>query len=225
MSSINTSNLIRNKQNNNIKSISSKENHNNVSKNSSNFSLKFLHWNPNSIKNKIKEFKHFINIVSPSIISLNETKFNKVSAEKYLNIENYVSLHKHRSEQNGAGGVALLIHNSINFKIIDDLDFLNLELIAIEISIIDICFIVISYYNPPSSTLSHALFSILSSNKKFKNFIILGDLNAKLKFFNETSNQNGELLEEILLENDILLLNNSSITHKSFSGTSESVLD
>ena len=108
---------------------------------------------------------------------------------------------------------------------IEDLDYLNLELVAVKIIISNIHFVVISYYNPPNTALSRSLFTTLSSNKKFKNLIILGDLNAKVKFFHTTSNQNGEIFEEFMFENDYLLLNNSSVTHKSFHGNSESVLD
>ena len=53
----------------------------------------------------------------------------------------------------------------------------------------------------------------------------MGDLNAKVRFFHETSNSNGDILEETLVEHDFLLVNNSAVTHKSFSGLSESVLD
>ena len=85
MSSIDTSNIIRQKQNENV--LNDRFNSDHLNKfNDSNFSLKFLHWNSNLIKNKIKEFKHFINIVSPSIISLNETKLNKDSAKSSLEL-------------------------------------------------------------------------------------------------------------------------------------------
>ena len=198
---------------------------NNNSNKNSYFSLNLIHWNSNSIKNKIKEFTHFTNTISPSIISLNETKLNEASATKYLKLKNYSTIRKHRGDKNGAGGVALLVHNSISYKIIDELDHLNLELLAIEITINNESLIVITYYNPPTVALSRSLFTVLDSNTKFKKFILMGDLNAKIKCFHEISNQNGDLLDEILSETNFLILNNSSITHRSFNGLSESILD
>jgi hypothetical protein len=52
-------------------------------------SLTLMHWNSNSLRNKIDEFTFFVNKFKPDIISINETKCNDEAAKNYLQIENY----------------------------------------------------------------------------------------------------------------------------------------
>lgn len=184
----------------------------------------FTHWNCNSIKNKITFFTHYLNTHNPCIISLNETKLNSETAAKYLVFENYTVIHKARNNQNGAGGVALLIQKSITYSSINEFDDLNLELIAIRLNFEQTSLVVVTYYNPPDKTLCTELFHRLS--QKFKFFLLLGDLNAKSTLLDSNnSNNNGDILNEIILNTNTLILNNSDFTHRSFSGLTESVLD
>lgn len=127
--------------------------------------LKFIHWNPNSIKNKLEEFSDFLAKYQPDFVSLNETKLNQTNANKYLRINGYETVHKARNDLNGAGGCALLIKNNIKYEINEEFDELNLELCSIKITINDILLTVISYYNPPDVELSIALFSLLNTKK------------------------------------------------------------
>ena len=77
-------------------------------------SFDLIHWNCNSLKIKIEEFKWFCLKFNPQIISLNETKMSEFNANYILNIDNYITIHKARSNaKNGAGGVALLVRKDI----------------------------------------------------------------------------------------------------------------
>jgi exonuclease III len=76
-----------------------------------------IHWNCNSINNKIDKFKDFCLNNKPHIISLNETKLNEDRASYFLKIDNYILIHKSRnSGKNGAGGVELLIREDVKFS-------------------------------------------------------------------------------------------------------------
>ena len=46
--------------------------------------IKIIHWNCNSINNKIEEFKDFIIKFNPEIVLLNETKINDLMANVLL---------------------------------------------------------------------------------------------------------------------------------------------
>jgi exonuclease III len=82
-----------------------------------NKTIDLIHWNCNSLNNKIEELKSFCLKFSPAIISLNETKISEFNASYILNVENYTTIHKARDKnKNGAGGVALLIRQDIKFS-------------------------------------------------------------------------------------------------------------
>lgn len=83
-------------------------------------SLKIVHWNCNSIVNKIHDLKIYISLHEPDIISLNELKINEIKANLLFNdIVNYNFVCKCRN--NHGGGVVLLIKNAISYEEINDI--------------------------------------------------------------------------------------------------------
>ena len=118
----------------------------------------------------------------------------------------------------------VLIKKFIHYEEEDLLDYLNLELIAFKIKLNYKELTVISYYNPPDIRISENIFIILAKHKK--NFLIIGDLNAKLTATGcKQQNSNGDVLEKILCEHDCIVLNNKIPTYHSFTGTSSDILD
>lgn len=178
--------------------------------------LKIIHWNCNSIVNKLEEFKYFLEKYKPDIITLNETKINDFNANiNFIQISEFNFIHKQRHELNGAGGVAILIHKSINFEQITLFDNLHLELLAINIHLKNKDLSLVAYYNPPNVQLSETVFHILSKQKN--NFIVLGDLNSKSDALGCVgTNKNGSILEKIICEHDCLIINNNDHTYFSF---------
>ena len=66
------------------------------------------------------------------------------------------------------------------------------------------------------------MFEILNTSKD--QFIVVGDLNAKsTQWGADINNQNGEILNDIVLDNDCLVVNNKKPTHYSFNGNTESI--
>ena len=54
----------------------------------------------------------------------------------------------------------------------------------------------------------------------------MGDLNAKSTLWGaDKNNENGDILDNLILENDCLIVNNKDHTHESFNGKSKSILD
>ena len=187
--------------------------------------LTLVHWNCNSLYNKVEEFKLFCKTLNPCIISLNETKMSEFRADYMIDIENYTSVHKARHyDKNGGGGVALIISNNVKFYESRIFDSLNIEICAIICSFEgkDIC--IVSYYNPPSEQIQSKIFDILRTNKL--DFIIMGDLNARSTLWGaEENNYNGDILDNIILDHDCLIVNNKEPTHVNFSSGNTSILD
>jgi hypothetical protein len=86
------------------KNMTKKENLKIIIKNKST-NVKIVHWNANSLNNKINEFKSLIlQATEPDIVSINETKMSEFRANMLLNFNNYNVIHKARYENtNGAG--------------------------------------------------------------------------------------------------------------------------
>jgi exonuclease III len=135
---------------NNLNKINiNRVNQNNESK------INLIHWNCNSINNKIEEFRSFCLLYKPHIISLNETKMCEFKADYLLKVDNYTTLHRPRSlNTNGGGGVALLIRNDVEYSENKILDDLNLETCVINIIINKINVNIVSFYNPPHLTIN-----------------------------------------------------------------------
>ena len=215
--------------------MSIKENPNNVNsssyikkKNNANIekdNLKLIHWNWNSLNNKIEEFKSFCLKFNPQVISLNETKMSEFNAQYILNINNYTTIHKARNyKKNGGGGVALLVRKDIKFSECRLFDSLDLEICAINLSINGKETCIITYYNPPNLKLSEEVFHIL--RKKCAEYVIMGDLNAKATLWcSDKNNDSGDILDNIILDNDCIIANSKEPTHKNFNGKTTSILD
>ena len=209
-------NMIRNKRT----ETSNKNNKDNS------ISLKFLHWNANSLNNKINEFKSIIlEAIEPDVVSINETKLSEFRANMLLNFDNYNTVHKARSENtNGAGGVAILIHKKLSYHVVKDEILEGIECIAVNIFIKNVELLCLSYYNPPQCQLN--VQKLTEIQKKYKNIIICGDLNAKnVNLGCKNNNSNGTLLEDLLLNTNLLVVNNADHTYHRLNDNNSDILD
>jgi hypothetical protein len=202
-----------------------KDNKNLDYQNNTQMNLNLVHWNCNSLCNKIDEFKIFCNKFNPHIISLNETKMTDDKAKYILQIENYTTIHKSRSNnKNGAGGVALMVRNDIKFCDCTLFNSLKLEICSVNIFLNgkEIC--IISYYNPPKDEVSEKVFDILKDERI--EYILMGDLNAKSTLWTaDENNLNGDILNNIIINHDCIIVNNKEPTHINFNGKTKSILD
>jgi hypothetical protein len=176
-----------------------------------NNSIKIIHWNGNSIYNKLLEFKQFIiDKYNPDLISISETKLSEFRANAYLIYNNYNVIHKARdANKNGAGGVAMLIKKDLQFVEIQDPELNKLEMIGINIHTEPFNFIFVTYYNPPLEVLNTDIIQDVLL-KRNKNIILCGDLNAKSTNFHcKSNNKNGDLLENLILNSNLMVANNN----------------
>ena len=118
----------------------------------------------------------------PDVFVLYETWFTEVNTHE---IQGYTSHHTTRL-LGRSGGVSVYVRNSIYCEIIPLLSYADetIEICTVNITICKEKFTIIGIYRPHSDTINnfiHKLDSILNSNHvKYKNCIILGDLNINL---------------------------------------------
>ena len=207
------SNLFSNNVNSNIKSQSTIPNINintnaiNNDNNSIFSQIKIHHWNCKFIKNRYTDIIDYLNFEKPDILCLNEVglKNPKILNEWFYNIK-YNMIHKLRPKSKG-GGIMLRIRDEIQFEEITT----NSILIKIKIKL-NHEFHLSAYYNAPHKKINETL--ITNMINKYKNLIIIGDLNAHLTMFGANKNNcNGNILENILEKTNAILINDNNKTY------------
>ena len=158
--------------------------------------MKIAHLNIQSINNKINELKHYLAVNKIAIMSLNETWLSDSSK---IYIPNYSIVRKERPNGQHGGGVCILVHKTIRFTQETILSGDSLEYVLIKIKnqpIKNENLTIISYYSPPSTTLSRQFLTDAFSS--FKNLLVLGDLNAHhSSWYSSRNNTSGNSLDDL----------------------------
>lgn len=152
--------------------------------------LIILNFNANGLKNQLLEFTKFLQDNTVDIACVNETHLNRTDNIK---IKNY-KIYRTDRENKPGGGTAILIKKTISHNPIKISNLENVECTAITILLNHRETTIAAVYNQPTKPL------LLSDLDKLihttKNFIILGDLNAKHQSWNSlTQNSRGKVLQ------------------------------
>jgi hypothetical protein len=188
--------------------------------------LKIIHWNANSINNKLNEFETFLlKSLKPDIVSINETKLSEFRANMILDLKDYNTIHKARSEnRNGAGGVGILIKKGFSYQVLKDELLENLECLMIKVFVKNFEFVFLSYYNPPQCRLDTN--KLIEIQRKYKHVILCGDLNTKSNNLGcKNNNSNGELLDDLIINSNYMTVNNKDATFYRINDNSRDILD
>jgi len=161
------------------------------------------------------DLEGFLFQFQPDILCINELKLNDEQCNDRLYFKNYTFIFKTRKiNPEKGGGVAVLIRQNLIFEKTDlYLNNEDLEYLCINITLKKSILTVVSYYNPRN--LSTELFDKLASQKN--DILIIGDLNSKSTAFGcKSGNDDGLVLEKILLKHSFIIANNKEITHIPF---------
>ena len=176
---------------------------------SAHYGLKIMQWNANGInarKNELNQYLATIDGDKPHIICVEETF---LKPDKNFNLTGYDIFRKDRTD-NIKGGVATFVKTSINAVQIETP--INVESVGVKVIINKTEILIYNIYNPPQSTID------LNNYKQFfenKNAIITGDLNAKNTLWKSPkTNKSGEVLEQLLINNDFIVLNTGQPTYQ-----------
>lgn len=167
-----------------------------------------MSWNAHSIcnKEKMSKLEMFMRTNSVVIATIQETWLKE---NNNLTSEDYSIVRRDRMTGKKGGGVAILVHNSLKFRVISLPDFDTLEVVAVEIFHFNI--VVLSVYCN-AQVLSRRDLDRITCYKD--PFLIGTDLNAKHPDWNNSySNSNGKVLEQYLLNSNCSIVFPPSATH------------
>ncbi|MCI4382155.1 hypothetical protein PGIGA_G00260520 [Pangasianodon gigas] len=178
-----------------------------------------LQWNARSLLANGQEFKGFIKKLKgkPDIICIQET-WLKPNLD--FVIHGYSSIRKDRDSGNG-GGCAVFIKEGINHSRVQTTQ--DLELIVVEIWTKEGNVKIINFYNPCKKLEKEKLERILEHWRG--KIIWCGDFNAHSTVWGDQEDANGEVIEELMDEKELVCLNDGSGTRVNLGKGTESALD
>nr|CAH7766594.1 unnamed protein product [Callosobruchus chinensis] len=146
--------------------------------------LKICHLNVRSVS---AAFDYFCDLVENKfdVICITETWLNDNIPNHAVSIEGYRLLRKDRLGR--GGGVGFYIRNSINFEVLNTLDFsrdIPLELLCCKLRLNHSSFLIVVIYRPPHTPINASvgivddMLSFFSP--QYDNILILGDINIDL---------------------------------------------
>lgn len=175
-----------------------------------NHPLRILQWNCNSFTKRRGHLQQISE--NYDVIILLETKLNENS---YAALSNFTILRNDRVDNQG-GGIIIANKNIIPFSIVDSIYNvpLILETLAISIIINKIEFFIIAVYRPPEDNFPNHLWQLLiNSIPNLHTTFIGGDFNCHNTLWGGSHTDTiGEQLQSTFLDNNLLLLNDQSVT-------------
>lgn len=171
-----------------------------------------LQANIQSLLEKKGELIQILNESDYLAVLLSETWTMDTHEEKY-NIASYNKIIKSRDD--GYGGVAIFIKNTVNFEIIDLNSTQMVEIVGIEIKSLNLVLVSI-YVNPgvSSNEFKTEIKKLLLYLNAYEHVIIGGDFNSHhVSWGCAESKRRGENLLNIINLSRYILLNDGSITH------------
>ena len=172
------------------------------------FKHKIIQWNCRGLKPKFDDIKLLLSQHKSSVICLQETflKLDDTITLKGFNVYNHI----HSECQRPSGGTSIFVKSSCPQRHID----LSTELQAAAVSVtLDKEITICSVYIPPSFSLTSEHFNSLIQQLPTP-YLLLGDFNGhNILWGNKENNSRGELIENIITNNDICLMNDKSYTY------------
>jgi hypothetical protein len=167
--------------------------------------LTCVSWNCNSVRKKFTTIATYMKKNNIKIMGLSETKCFEEEANDILALKKYKIYFKCREKNpTHGGGVAIIIDENISHEQIKDIPE-NIEAVGITIKINGKKTAIVNYYNPPKIILSSDFIYTITQN--YKEYLIMGDLNVHITPFAKTNNENGNVLQQLILNTNISILN------------------
>ena len=180
-------------------------------------------WVGNNIagaKSKWASVQRWVRLKSPSIISLQETKFQVFGKHK---LPGYIIYEHLRTEKTAGGGIFMAIERNLSPALVRD-GGQNIEAITVDISVKKMQITCVTAYGPQEKEASEKkdMFwqyleeDAIRANNEGKGFILQGDLNAWLgnKYIAKDprkQNDNGRHMEDFIVRNHLTVVNGLSV--------------
>ena len=164
-----------------------------------------IQWNCVSLNTHRLNLDLLISKYSPSVVCLQETR---LTPNTNMTFKNYTEYFK--SNENGFGGVGILVKNTILQSPVTLRS--NLQAVAVRVTIKGKAYIICSIYLPPSSSPQKSDFD--HTIRQFDQpFLLCGDFNAHSPLWSaESTSGHGSLMEYVIENNYLVPLNSSQFT-------------
>lgn len=146
----------------------------------------------------MNEFKYFLCSRYYDVVGICETKFD---TNVKLKIPAYKCYTCNRN--NRGGGVAIVVRENIGHSFVNFSNINNIEIVAIKLPFKNEELYIFQIYIPPNKVIKY---SDLVQLFKFKNMIVMGDLNCKREEWNcKSENARGKTLLDFCIDNNIFI--------------------
>ena len=173
-------------------------------------------WNADGLRNRLGELIEFLYRVNVDILLLNETRYTNTLK---LKIKNYKVIRVDKSST--AGGIAILIKNSIPYKIVQISNTGHIENLCIKLA--SNVHIICAYCSPNKEFTYQNIESLINVGNRV---LLVGDLNAKHQTWNcNRNNRRGRVLFQYAQQNNCSILFPDNPTHHPWNGTTPSTID
>ena len=167
--------------------------------------IKIIYTNADGVSNKQVELSEIINNEKPHIVLITETKLNSSDiSTQIFKVNNYNIYRKDRVNEDGGGGVALLVHQDLFSELIPD-NLFNTETIACKIQYDNQSVLIGCIYRPPSSTSEYCsrVNKVIDKLSQYEanQCLICGDFNyPKIDWNNNLVNAISESKEQLFYD-------------------------
>jgi ribonuclease HI len=149
---------------------------------------------------------------------------SKLKPHILFDVENYIVIRKDRESEDGGGGLLFLIRKDLKYSSVQSSNTNDTEVLSLCIHLPDKVLTIVNSYHPRQDS----AFDIdaIQMHIKDNNTILLGDLNAKHHIWGSScTNQRGTQLSNFVDDHNMIILNDGSPTHISYSYNTSEVLD
>ena len=165
-----------------------------------------VQWNCNGFpSSRIDDLDSIFCEFRPSVLCLNHTNFHM---DKYHSIRGFEGLHYFIPDYSNIGGVSMYIRSAVRYNQVNLTT--NLQCLAVTISL-GCVFTICTLYVPPSYDLSYEDVSGLIEQLP-RPFIVVGDINARSVAWDNCTNSNGRIVEDIIDHYGLGILNDNRPT-------------
>ncbi len=174
----------------------------------------FIQWNIRGLRANREELELLINKYSPAAICLQEVMLKEDNLQTFKNYTHYYCC-----TDSGRGGSGLLVknnyfHSEIKLKT-------SLQAVAVHITIKQKKYSLCSIYVPPTDHLNISKQDLNNLKSQLPtSCIFMGDFNGHSEFWGALNpNDRGNVIEDFIIEEDLLLFNNKihTYTHNGYS--------
>lgn len=172
--------------------------------------VRIIHWNSQGISNtsKMVQLEELLERKRIDICLLNETFLKD---HHKFQMTNY-KVHRNDRDDRFGGGVAILVRNTINHKLLPLTKTNKIENISIEMKIQNKTIVITSAYSPSYGTnFGNDVLGLCPSTKEF---IVFGDFNARHTSWNCSNNNTaGKILFDLQNKSNFFIFNTDSPTY------------